>query len=414
MTKLPTGWIEKPLAKIVRLGSGGTPQAKNPAYYGGDIPWAIIGDLCDGPVSVTQNTITQLGLDRSSAKVVPADTILLGMYGSIGKLGIASMPMATNQAIATMQVGDELEFRYLFYYLLSQRSRLDREGKGATQRNISQTILRPWPVRFPVDLVEQQRIIGILEDHFSRLDAADAYIDSARRRAENLDSQLLVTQLAVLGTQEVRFGELLSTGLSNGKSVPTQDGGFPVLRLTALRDGRIDLTERKDGAWTAADAARFMVRRGDFLIARGNGSRRLVGRGGLVRDAPDAVAFPDTLIRARPDLGRIDPEFLALVWNAPMIRRQIEAAAKTTAGIYKVNQKDLAEIRVPLPSLADQTRVARAVQESRDALSRLAVEVDRVNYRSLALRRSVLIAAFSGRLTSQSIYARDIGDLISV
>jgi type I restriction enzyme S subunit len=159
------------------------------------------------------------------------------------------------------------------------------------------------------------------------------------------------------------------------------------------------LAERKPGAWTAADARRFLVERGDFLIARGNGSLRLVGRGGLITDEPDAVAFPDTLIRARPDLTRIHPEFLAYVWNAPGVRRQIEQAAKTTAGIYKVNQKDLAAVRVPVPSLADQERVTTAVRESRDALLQLALEVNRAVARSSALRRSLLGAAFSGRLT---------------
>jgi type I restriction enzyme S subunit len=217
-----------------------------------------------------------------------------------------------------------------------------------------------------------------------------------------MPDQLLASELAAVESAETPLPELLSVGLANGKSVPTEEGGFPVLRLTALREGRIDLAERKPGAWTAADARRFMVERGDFLIARGNGSLRLVGRGGLVIDDPDAVAFPDTLIRARPDLSRIHPEFLAFVWNAPGVRRQIEQAVKSTAGIYKVNQKDLAAVRVPVPSLADQERVTAVVRESRDALSRVALEVGGAVARSSALRRSLLDATFSGRLTGDA------------
>ena len=205
--------------------------------------------------------------------------------------------------------------------------------------------------------------------------------------------------LSIVSCEDVPLRDVLTAGLTNGRSVTTQDGGFPVLRLTALRDGRIDLAERKAGAWTADEAARFLVEKGDYLISRGNGSLRLVGRGGLVVDAPDPVAYPDTLIRARPATDKIAPEYLTLVWNAPGVRRQIEKAAKTTAGIYKVNQKDLAAIRIPVPSLAEQAQVVDAVAASREALGRLSGEVHAASARSAALRRSMLAAAFSGRLT---------------
>ena len=111
------------------------------------------------------------------------------------------------------------------------------------------------------------------------------------------------------------------------------------------------------------------------------------------------MAFPDTMIRARPATGRIAPAFLALVWNAPVVRRQIEKVAKTTAGIYKINQKDLGAVVLPVPSLADQEHVVAAVAASRDALGRPSVEVRAAGARSTALRRSLLAAAFSGRLT---------------
>ena len=66
----------------------------------------------------------------------------------------------------------------------------------------------------------------------------------------------------------VPLRELIGTPLANGRSVPSQVGGFPVLRLTALRNGTIDLRERKEGAWTRDDAERFLVQTGDFLVSR--------------------------------------------------------------------------------------------------------------------------------------------------
>ena len=71
--------------------------------------------------------------------------------------------------------------------------------------------------------------------------------------------------------------------LANGRSVRDgPDSGFPVLRLTAVRDGWIDPTCSKNGAWTAVEAKQYMIRRGDYLVVRGNGSKHLVGRGAMV------------------------------------------------------------------------------------------------------------------------------------
>lgn len=98
---LPNGWAIKPMTEVVTWGSGGTPKATESQYYdNGDIPWLIIGDLNDGVVTESQSKITELGLKNSSAKIIPAGTLLVAMYGSIGKLGITGIECCTNQAIA--------------------------------------------------------------------------------------------------------------------------------------------------------------------------------------------------------------------------------------------------------------------------------------------------------------------------
>ncbi len=302
-----------------------------------------------------------------------------------------------------LRPGPRLLSRYLYYFSISppMLGQVLPHQKGVSYPAVLDKEVRATAIPVP-PLDEQRQIVALLEDHLSRLDAADAYLDAPQRRVATLNDQILDNELAVKEAENVSLGDLLTVGLANGKSVPTEDGGFPVLRLTALRDGRIDLAERKAGAWSATDAARFLVQRGDFLIARGNGSLRLVGRGGLVTDDPDPVAYPDTLIRARPDPATISPEFLALVWNAPATRRQIERAAKTTAGIYKINQKDVAAVQVPVPALDDQERIVRAVTASRESMAKLASEIGRSRMRGAGLRRSLLTAAFSGQLTAEA------------
>ncbi|GLW44679.1 hypothetical protein Stsp02_03410 [Streptomyces sp. NBRC 14336] len=166
----------------------------------------------------------------------------------------------------------------------------------------------------------------------------------------------------------VPLKDLLSEPLTNGRSVKTMEGGFPVLRLTSIRAGKIDLRESKEGQWGAEEAAPFLVRAGDFLLSRGNGSKHLVGRGGVVTEPVRPVAFPDTMIRVRPDSTLITVQYLRLLWDSPVVRRQIEARVRTTAGIYKVNQALLETVTLPLPPLAEQVRIVEALEEQ---LSRL-------------------------------------------
>jgi len=83
MNELPSGWAETKLETVADWGSGGTPKAGTASFYGGEIPWAVIGDLTDGVISATQSTITEQGLLNSSAKLVSPDCVLIAMYGSI-------------------------------------------------------------------------------------------------------------------------------------------------------------------------------------------------------------------------------------------------------------------------------------------------------------------------------------------
>lgn len=203
------------------------------------------------------------------------------------------------------------------------------------------------------------------------------------------------------GWEWATIDQLLVSDLSNGRSVPDMAGGFPVLRLTALKNGRIDLSQRKAGAWTRDDAAPFLVKHGDFLVSRGNGSLSLVGRGGIVDIEPDGVAYPDTLIRVRTSERGIDPKYLESVWNSRIVRRQIEAVARTTAGIYKINQRDLKQIVIPVPPVVEQQRIVGEIERHWSVLDSLEDSTANALIRAGRLRQSILSRAFEGRLVPQ-------------
>ena len=170
--KRKISWETKKMPDVVKWSSGGTPKATVKEYYeNGDIPWLIIGDLNDGIVNTAATKITELGLNNSSAKLVPAGTLLIAMYGSIGKLGITGMECCTNQAIAFAKEMYGVTTEYMFYYLSLIKSKLISLGKGGTQKNISLTVLNSIDVLVP-PITEQQRIVEQIEELFSQLDSA--------------------------------------------------------------------------------------------------------------------------------------------------------------------------------------------------------------------------------------------------
>lgn len=188
-TDLP--WPVTKLSEAGTWGSGGTPRRGTSGFYGGHIPWLKIGDLVDGPVGSSEESITELALKQSSAKVVPAGTLLVAMYGSIGKLGIAAKELATNQAIAHCQVNVErFDTEFLFFYLLAERSNLLNEGKGGTQSNISQTVLKAYPLPEP-DPTEQRRIVAVLKE-------ALADVREAKEALERVPGQMKQFRQSVL------------------------------------------------------------------------------------------------------------------------------------------------------------------------------------------------------------------------
>jgi len=280
-----------------------------------------------------------------------------------------------------------------------------QSGSGSTaQPHLYLGDLRGLAIWVP-PLAEQKRIVAAIEEQFSRLDAGVAALKRARQNLKRMRAAVLQGAVTdALGCTDqgmTPLADLLSIPLANGKSVPDgPDSGFPVLRLTAVRDGWIDVACSKKGAWTGDEAKRYIIRKGDYLVVRGNGSKHLVGRGAMV-GADSEVAYPDTLIRLRFDETAIVPEYAALMWNSRNVRNQIEGAARTTAGIYKINQKDLGRIAFPVPSIEDQVRIHASADSALYAIGVLEARLNTQQKRSYALRSSILAAAFSGKLIPQ-------------
>lgn len=399
MSDLPDGWELLALGDVASWGSGGTPTRTVGRYYGGDIPWAVIGDLNDGVVSECATAITDDGLRESSAKLVPPGAVLIAMYGSIGKLGIAGVEMATNQAIAfATPVSEVLDQRYLFHYLASQRDGLTSAGKGATQQNIGQAVLKAWPIPVP-PFAEQERIVAAIEEHLSRIDAARAAIESARRRLSSLWEACLRevfepgwprAELASMNIQDrpICYGIL--------KPKTPDPGVIPYVEVRSIAKGRIKVDElHKTTAALHASFPRSVLRTGDVVLA----VRGSFDRAAVVPQSLDGANVSRDVARISPT-AHLLPEFLAAFLVSPEARSYFAAHARGVA-VRGVNIGDLRRLPVPAPDIVDQRSAIARIQSVGSANERIQVEIETAERRARLLRRSVLAAAFSGDLLTQ-------------
>jgi type I restriction enzyme S subunit len=407
---LPEGWAVATLADVATWASGGTPKSGTPRYYGGDTPWAIIGDLNDSTVFETAASITDEGLANSSAKVVPAGTLLVAMYGSIGKLGIAGVDMATNQAIATAGVVAGVSTKYLFWWMYGQRQDLLAAGKGGTQSNISQSVLKPWPIPLAPSN-EQRRIVDELERRLSHVDAAERSLSIA-------DHRLGLARRSVLSA--VVDGSLIGVSSSSWSHVTAGDvtevrGGiqkqpkrapvrnkYPFLRVANVGRGTLTLDDVHEIELFNDELSSYKLRPGDLLVVEGNGSVGQIGRAAMWDGSiPDCV-HQNHLIRVRPG-ELILPEFLALAWNAPSTIAQLAEVASSSSGLHTLSTSKVKAVKLSVPPLEVQRVLVDEADRRLSLLNAASRSVSSSSHRCLQLRHSLLAAAFSGHLVPQDL-----------
>lgn len=402
MTDLPPGWEWATLDEIAVWSSGGTPKASNPSYYGGSIPWAVIGDLNDGVATKTASCITQDGLYNSSAKIAPAGAVLMAMYGSIGKLGIAGIPMATNQAIAFAR-DISVDANYLFWYLMSQRQNFQRSGKGAAQKNISQAIIREWPIPI-APLAEQRRIVAALEDHLSRIDAGRQLLDANDQRLARLSKRIIVDAVPIPGPSNWRIATVADAGtvdLGRQRHPDWHTGQYmkPYLRVANVFEDEIDTSDLMEMNFPPEVFERFLLREGDILLNEGQ-SPEFLGRPAMYRGVPGNVAFTNSLLRFRSS-SDVDPEWALLVFRRHMHAGRFIKEVRITTNIAHLSAGRFKAIEFPIAPLPEQRRIVSAVRDQLTEIAKMRDDLHHACVQATALRQSLLRQAFSGRLIPQ-------------
>lgn len=393
---IPAHWSTKRMPEVVKWGSGGTPKATEKAFYeNGTIPWLIIGDLNDGIVTESATKITELGLENSSAKMIPAGTLLVAMYGSIGKLGITGIECCTNQAIAYAKHLYGVTTKFMFYYMALIKSELIGMGKGGTQKNISQTVLNSLSVPVP-PIEEQHCIVARIEELFSELDNG---VETLRKTKQ----QLAVYRQAVLkdvfdSAADCETGTILSV-CSNIVDCPHStpkwvDSGKICLRTTNFKRGYLDLSEKNYVSDETFDKrnVRLIPQPGDVLYSR---EGAILGIACIIpKDLYVCLGQRMMLLRTNEKmLGR----FLMHYLNSPKVTSFVSTKIGGSASPH-VNVGDIKEFIVPIPSISEQQKMLEQIESRLSVCDSIEKTVDTALQQAEAMRQSILKQAFEGRL----------------
>ena len=319
----------------------------------------------------------------------------LGAEGAIGR------------SVAAIRPATELDQRFLFHFLTSLTQSLRSGAQGSAQGVITKSDLGSIEIPLP-PLDEQRRIVNLLEDHLSRFDAASIGLSNALSRLVALEQSALDAHFG--RDQSVSLAELIediSAGKSFGASnAPARNGEWGIIKVSAMTWGDFKPDENKAVPADRIDP-RFEIREGDLLVSRANTSD-YVGASVLVGPVRSKLLLSDKSLRVTPN-NRVRPDWLWRALQAPSARRQISALATGTKdSMRNISQTSLRRILLPKASLDDQGRALSALADVKESSDRLRREVEAHRDRTIALRQSLLAAAFSGRLSADT-YARSVG-----
>lgn len=148
---IPKGWRVGKLGEIVKTTSGGTPsRSKHEYYVGGKIFWVKSKELNNSMIFETEEFINEEGLKNSSAKLLPAYSVLIAMYGAtVGQFGLVTTEATCNQAICAVMPNENVPFSFNYLFFQNYRKELSNLAVGSAQQNISQELIKNTPLVIP-------------------------------------------------------------------------------------------------------------------------------------------------------------------------------------------------------------------------------------------------------------------------
>ncbi|EJG0997810.1 restriction endonuclease subunit S [Vibrio parahaemolyticus] len=409
MSELPKGWVELPLEHVASWGSGGTPKRSEPSYYGGDVPWVKTGDLGPRYLKEASEYISQLGLEKSSAKLFPKGSVAIAMYGAtIGKTSTLDFEASTNQACA---VGNPIDgvilTDFLYYFLTSEKQNFIKKGKGGAQPNISQQLIKAHEIQLP-SLAEQKRIVEKLDEVLAQVDTIKARLDGIPELLKRFRQSVLASAVSGKLTEEWRGGakfdviesmlvELAKFIDYRGKTPKKTDSGVPLITAKNIKPGYISRTPEEFIAEDDYDGwmTRGFPKVGDILMT----TEAPLGNVALI-DIEEKFALAQRAICLQFTDERVKSEY-ACIYMRSMSFQEALLSNATGSTVKGIKASLLKKIVISYPEKEEQKEIVRLVDQYFAFADTIEAQVKKAQARVDNLTQSILAKAFRGELVEQ-------------
>lgn len=392
------GWKISTLGEISKISSGGTPSRSNRAYWGGNIAWVTTAEVRFNTIFDTEEKITELGLEESSAKVYPINTILMAMYGqgkTRGQVAMLGIEATTNQACAAIGLNENYDPNYYFQFLLSRYKHIRNLSNNGGQQNLSAEIVKSIQIPIP-PLLEQKKISQILSTWNKAITTAEKLLENSRIQKQALMQQMLTGKKRLLDKtglkftsnwEEVDLGVLFSfkrgKGLSKGEITATGKNkcilyGQLYTYYSEVVDTVLSRTDSSEGE---------LSKSGDILIPSSTTTSGI--------DLANATAILEDGVLLGGDINILRPkkaissEFMAHLLTH--IKKHEIASRAQGITIIHLYGSDLRNIKVKVPeSIEEQYKIANVLHSADKEILTLESKLNLLKNEQKALMQQLL------------------------
>lgn len=402
MNQLPSGWEKATLGDIAKISSGGTPSRSKSEYWNGNIPWVTTAEVKFNLISDTKEKITEEGLNNSSAKLYPINTILMAMYGQgktrgqVAKLGI---PATSNQACAAIELNQNYDVDFYFQYLSNQYNDIRDMSNSGGQANLSAGIVKGIFVPIP-PLSEQTKIAQILTTWDNAICTTEQLIENSEQQKKALMQTLLTGKKRLLDENGERFSgdwiphQLKELGFAyvglTGKTKESFGKGKPYIPyINIFNNSKIDITQFEYVDITH-DERQSKVEYGDIFFTTSSETAKDVGMSSVLLHKVDELYLNSFCFGFRlNDFEYLIPEYAQFMFRSHHLREKI-AVLGQGATRYNLSKSLLMELEIILPEVQEQQKIASVLTAADNEIETLKQTLSRLKAEKQALMQQLL------------------------
>jgi len=361
--KFPRDWDVTKLEDICeKVRAGGTPLTSKEEYWNGDLPFVKIEDitLAGKYLTVTKSFISKEGLSNSNAWIVPENSLLFAMYGSMGEVSINKILVTTNQAILGIIPQDRDDVEFLYYWYSFFKPKWKKYAKPTTQANLTAEIVRNSMVPLPTKM-ERRGIVGVLGVVDSVIAKTGEVIAKTERLKKGLMQTLLTRGIGhkeykqtPIGTIPKEWDVVTLGDVCDQRSEmfqPSGNNNYRFVGLEHISSGETRIhTSAQD---VAVKSSKFKFYSGDVLYGK---LRPYLDKAVLVDF--DGICSTDLLVLKSKE--GITKGFLVYVLHS---ERFLKHAITTTSGTNhpRTSWKAISRFKLGLPKTPEQQKIAETL-----------------------------------------------------